>query len=1001
MIRTRRTHPASSPPPGKDWSDLSDALDGKLFTDQATRLCYAEDASIYEQVPLAVVCPKHATDCVTTIEFCQRRSLSLIPRAAGTSLAGQCVGDGLVLDVTRYMDAVLEIDADARLARVQPGLVPQRLNEALQPHGLHFPIDPSTADRCTLGGMAGNNAWGPHILRDGTLRDHIIAMEAILADGSQVSFGALSDEELSTKRRLATREGEIYRSLIDLVDQHRGDILRSFPDPARVPNNMGYTLDRLALGHPWNANGPAFNLAPFLCGSEGTLAIITELTLRLSPKPSERILLWGEFLSVGQAIQAVPSILDRGPVALELLDRSVIQAAANHTRPRAPTTWTKTTPEAVLLIELESNPRQTATEQAQSMVAQLTSSGSSPSISILDPVQAADAWALRRAGLGLLMGRPGPVKAVTGIEDCAVAPTKLPRFAERVEALMAQHGVDCVYYGSVGAGLIHLRPWLNLDDPAERHRLFQLQSEVATLVAKFDGSLSAKHGVGRLRAHLLKPLIGPQVHPLLRNVKAAFDPENRLNPGKIVDADPPDRGLRSVKLSVTLQGGFDWGRDLDLRGATGRCNGAAVCLQRAGRGVMCPSYMATRDERDTTRGRANVLRHMLAAPDPLRALSTEAVEEVLDLCLACKGCKAECPAGVDMARIKAEALHHRHSLMGIPFRARLFAQLPTLSRWGSKIPSLVNILLASRTLRRALGLDPHRPLPRLADHSLTYWWKHRPPPDTRVTRTDILVINDPFTCYFTPEVGIAAIEFLEWAGYRVQLTDCLSSGRTQISQGLLQDARKALIEAVPQLYPAVAEGIPVIGLEPSELLTFRDEAADLIAKSEHRRQAQRLASVCWLFEEWVCQIQQKAKLTLPKPDRERQQILVHAHCHQKALSDIQSAVDCLKVIPGAEVSLITAGCCGMAGSFGYEREHATLSRTIGELSLLPAARAAPPGTKIVASGFSCRQQLRISAGIRAKHPAELLRDAIYNAVDDTQTKFQGPDLKSTINRQKE
>ncbi len=963
-----------TPPPLDDTkqAELAAVLEGEVFTDIATRMCYATDASIYQQLPLAVIYPRHGADCAAIVNFSQRHSLPIIPRAAGTSLAGQCVGTGLVVDVTRHMNTLLEVDLDGMLVRAQPGIIMQSLNDELKTHGVCVPPDPSTADRCAIGGMLGNNAWGAHYLRDGSTRDHVVAVDAVLSDGNRAQFGPANTELLQFKREQNTREGEIYRTLHGLVDQHRDLILEKYPDPDIIPNNMGYALDLLARGQPWVEDGPCFNLAPFLCGSEGTLALITEITFRLSPLPENRVMVWGQFPMLYDAFKAVPEILKQSPVALELLDRFVLDAAFEHRLGHMQASWIKGNPEAVLLIEFEDTPDAPASGQAQALITAISASGIRYDFSILDHEHAVRAWRLRRAGLGLLMGKASPIKAVTAVEDCAVPPQKLPEFMERIQELMLSHHCDFVFYGSVGAGLIHLRPWLNIGSSEGRIRMLTIQTDVAGVVAEFGGSISAKHGDGRLRAHLLDTVLGFEIHPLLQQVKAIFDPHNILNPGKILNAPPPGQNLRSQRQPSLIQDEFNWGSDQDLRGAVGRCNGAGVCLKQPGRGVMCPSYMATHDERHTTRGRANVLRQILDSPDPLPALNSAAVGEAMELCISCKGCKAECPASVDMARIKAQVLQHRNRQSGVPLRSRLIASLPALAQWGMQSPVLANALLSSGLLRRVFGLTPKYPLPKLAKQTWLDWWELRATATPR-RRDRVLLVVDPFTNYLEPEIGIAAVEFFEWAGYRVELTSCLSSGRLQISQGLLVDARTTLTHMIEELYPAAADGVPIIGFEPAELLTLHDEAIDLMDREDLRNQARTLAVGTWLFEEWVCRMDRNRHLNLPQHPVQEQHILVHTHCHQKALSEPQAATDCLQIIPGTRVEAIESGCCGMAGSFGYELEHANTARAIGELALLPAVRLAPPETIIVACGTSCRHQIEIGTGRHAVHPAEVIR----------------------------
>ncbi|ADJ28593.1 FAD-binding and (Fe-S)-binding domain-containing protein [Nitrosococcus watsonii] len=955
--------------------ELSRAIQGEVLTDRLSRMLYATDASPYQQLPLGVVRPRSVEDCVTLIRFANSHRIALIPRAAGTSLAGQCVGEGLVVDVSQHWTKVLEIDAPRRWARVQPGVVLDVLNQQLRPSGLMFAPDPSTGSRCQIGGMMGNNAWGLHGLHYGTTRDHVLEVKAVLSDGSIVRFGPLNPGELDIKLTQDSLEGNLYRAVVEAVAEQRKIILERYPSSRGIPCNQGYPLDLLAQGQPWVSQGRLFNLAPFLCGSEGTLALVTEATLKLVPLPGERILVTAHFNSLDEALRAVAGILAHQPVAVELLDKTIIGLAQNNPEQVKNCSWIIDDPVAILLIELEEkgDPLQ---GRGEALVADLrTSHGCYAAPVLAFPEQA---WAVRRAGLGLLMGMPGRHKAVTGIEDTAVAVRDLPAYVARVQTLMARYGVHCVIYGSAGRGLLHLRPALDLTLAEERERFCAIMVEMAELVKEFGGAFSAKHGDGRLRAPFLEAVLGPEIVALLSRIKQAADPRSCFNPGKILAPPPLLESLRTqkeapIESSLTF---FDWRKDQGLQGAAARCNGAGVCLKQAGQGTMCPSYMAAGEELHGTRGRANVFRQVLALSGGLTGENSPLLKEALDLCLACKGCKTECPAGVDMALMKAEFLQQYQDRHGVPWRGRILSQFQHLARLGSWLPAVANWILASKLLQRVLKFHPQRQLPLLARRTFSSQLRTRLPHIHTGPRGEVVLINDLWTEFFDPQIGMAAVSCLEQLGYKIIVTPWLSAGRIQISQGQLRLARNLLEEAVVRLYPHAAEGKPLIGLEPSELLTFRDEALALLPRGESRRKAEVVAGKAQLFEEFIAQEAAAGQLNPSFFDSQPRRILVHGHCHGKALSGMQPLLDALALMEGTTVESIPSGCCGMAGAFGYEQEHYEVSLRIGELVLFPSVRQASAGTLICAPGTSCRAQIKEGTKVLAYHPAELLQKSL-------------------------
>jgi FAD/FMN-containing dehydrogenase/Fe-S oxidoreductase len=951
---------------------LSRSLAGELLTDRLSRLLYATDASPHQKMPLAVARPKYRDDCVTLMRFAAQERLPLIPRAAGTSLAGQCVGDGLVIDVTRHMNSIVSIDPERRRARIQPGVIRDDLNDALSPLGLMFAPDPSTANRCTIGGMFGNNAWGSHALRYGTTRDHLLSVEAVLIDASVVRFGPLNDSQLRDKLALANLEGRIYRAVFETIDRHRTLILDRFPRPDGIPRNAGYSLDVLALGQPWESRGPPFNLARLLCGSEGTLALVTEIEVGLVPLPVRRRLVCVQFDSLLQALSAVAVALGYQPAALELVDQHILALTKTNLEQQRNRFWIEGDPAAVLLIDFVDETGDEVNAAIEGLMAELHSRNLGYARKVLDSPLRERALALRAAGLGLLMGLPGPVKAVTGIEDTAVAVKDLPAYAEAVLAIMARHGVDCVVFGPAGRGLLHLRPLLDLSS-RDGKRLYQrILEEVFDEVIHFGGTISAKHGDGRLRSPYLPAMLGEELYGLLRRIKDAFDPHDLLNPHKIFDPPPLLSDLRAQENGKPVAAYFDWSREAGLKIAASKCNGAGACLKSAGRGTMCPSYMATREEKHGTRGRANVFRQVLDSPEPWTAMNRELLREVLDLCLACKGCKSECPANVDMARMKAEFLQQHYDRSGVPRRARIVGNFGRLSRIAGFAPALSNRLLAQIWVKSRLGFYPERPMPPLADEPFSRWLKRRHSAEPASRRGDVLLFNDPFTEYYEPRLAIAAYEVLERLGIRMAATPCLESGRIQISQGLLRGARKRLSRTVERLYPWAVTGRWIIGLEPSEILTFRDEAADLLQGEELRKKARVVADRTLTFEEFVEREIGRLDENPFGDALKGKTLLVHGHCHQKSLVGMQPLLKALSLIPGVDVQPIPSGCCGMAGVFGYEKEHYAVSLDIAELVLFPAIREAGNDTLIVAPGTSCRRQIADGLGVRAYHPVEVM-----------------------------
>ncbi len=963
------------------WMELSGRLRGELDRSLLARMLYSQDASLYQEMPLGVVRPFDAEDLAVIARFAHEHRVPLIPRAGGTSLAGQCVGDGLVVDTTRHMNWIRRLDAEKREAEVEPGVVQDDLNDAAAPYGLCFAPDTSTSRQAAIGGMIGNNSCGAYSILHGTTRDHVLSLDAILADGSRVCFGPLTPSEFVARRRLDTLEGRIYRGICEILDRHRDAILNDFPHPSVSRRNMGYALDELARQQPWTPSGPPFNLVPLICGSEGTLAMVAAATVRLVTRPRARHLVCAHFADVDAAARAVAAILELRPAAVELMDGALLEATRHNREHARNRFWVVGSPGAVLAIEIHDETEEEAERRAQEIVAHLRRQGHGVAWPILGERDLPRVWALRKAGLGLLTGIPGDHKPVTAIEDTAVAVEHLPDYLRDIRALLSRHGCDCVYYGHASVGVIHLRPMLNLKDPFDFEKFKRILDETADIVRKYRGSLSGEHGDGRLRSAHLRRMFSPEIYALLEQVKDLFDPLGVLNPGKIVRPVSPTAALRVGSVGREPETVFDWSRTKGFLRAVEACNGAGFCRQSAGRGGMCPTYMATGEEAETTRARANVLRLLLTDPNPEETWTSPELWTVLGTCVSCKACATECPSSVDLARIKAEALHHRMEAQGSSVRDRLFAWYALGARLARFAPDWFSRTSNLCWVKHALGIAPERSLPPFARRTFSSWFQHRARgglSKEASPRRAVALFVDEFIEYMEPDVGAAAVEVMEAFGWRVIPICGLESGRSHISKGFLDAARRRMTAAVARLAALAREGCAIVGLEPSALLGFRDEAPDLVPTS-YRAEAEAVRAAARLFPEWV------AEQTIEKNTSEiafgplsASEMLVHGHCHQKALGAPNALRTALERIPDLRIQELPTACCGMAGAFGYEREHYALSMRMGELILFPAIRAHPEAL-ICADGLSCRHQIADGTGRRARHSAEWLRESLRAA----------------------
>ena len=955
---------------GRDYfeieAELKKRIEGDVRFDRYSRLLYSTDASIYQIEPVGVVVPRHKGDVRAVIELSNKLGVSVLPRGGGTSLAGQTVGHSIVLDFSKYMQNVLEVNKDELWCRVQPGLVQDELNAHVRAMGLQFGPDTSTSNRATIGGMIGNNSSGAHSLTYGKTLDHVIELTVLLADGSEVMLKDLSPDEVEKRSRTDSIEGRAYREVYRLAGQHRNEILARYPKIMRRVS--GYNLDEFVKSQP-------FNLSRMIVGSEGTLATVVEAKMRLVPKPKWTAMDVIHFNDDIEALECAQIILQTRPYAMESTDKMVLNLARGNIEQSRRLGFVQGTPDSLLMVEYAGETEEEVKDQVYKLeeVRKREKIGYAATLAF-KPEEVKAIWGVRKAGLGLLLGIKGDKKPIAFVEDTAVAPAKLPEFIRRFREVVARHDTVAGYYGHCSVGCMHIRPLINLKEESETHKMVSIANAISDLVLEFNGALSGEHGDGLARSHFNAKLFGPAIYDAFRQIKRAFDPKNLMNPGKIVDAPAMTESLKisprynpwepRTTLDFAGQGGF-------VR-AVEMCSGMAECRKKLD-GTMCPSYMGTLDEEHSTRGRANALRSAISGHAPQEEFTGKRLYEVMDLCLECKACKAECPSNVDMAKLKYEFLDHYYRANGLPLRSRMFGAIETLNRIGSRLAPLSNWIANSsinRWLLQAIaGIDRRRPLPEFAAETFEQWFRKH---NSEVNRPkgDVVLFHDTFNNYNTPHVAIAATQFLEKSGYRVLLVEKKCCGRPMISKGMLSQAKENAAWNIDKLLPYAEKKIPIVGLEPSCLLTLRDEYPDLVRTDA----AKSVAENSFLLEEFIVKEQKEKKLVI-NSDRNGKKALLHGHCHQKALVGTVPTVAMLKAA-GYEVSEVDSGCCGMAGSFGFEKEHYDLSAKIGNRRLVPAVNATAPEVEIVAPGISCRQQIEHLAGRKAKHPAELLWEVL-------------------------
>ncbi|MFH1764113.1 MAG: FAD-linked oxidase C-terminal domain-containing protein [Gemmatimonadota bacterium] len=1014
----------SLPTPEKervDFASLEQALkhviEGEVRFDAVTRGMYSTDASVYQIVPAGVVIPRTSDDVIRTVDLCRRHGISVTARGGGTSQCGQSIGPGIQIDFSKYMRRILELDVEAGAVRVEPGIVLAELNQYLQPNGLELPLDLSTANRATIGGMVANNSSGTRSIVYGSTIDYVMELKVLLADGSVVTLGPLDPSELEARCRQEDLEGLCYRRVRELAGENADEIRKRFPKILRRVG--GYNLDRFLpsfepsdlSNEPFDLSLEPFDLSKLMVGSEGTLGLVLEAKLRLVQPPKAKVLAVAEFDHLRDAMVATPVILRHQPSAVELMDRNLLDMTRGKTEFEPLRDFIVGDPGAILIVEFMGDSMEGLPTRIDELEAELLGLGLTNHVHrATESLAQARIWKLRQAGLGLSLAETGDTKAISFVEDTAVAPDQLPEYIDRFQEILDRYETKAIFYAHASVGLLHIRPAIDMKSAGGIQRFQGIAEEVSKLVLEFGGALSAEHGDGLARSPFQEKMFGTPLYEAFCQVKEAFDKEGVFNPSKIVHPLPITDNLQygTEYRTTTLETVFDFSDFEGMAGAVEQCGGVGACRKTVA-GTMCPSYMATLDERDSTRGRANALRLAISGQLGPGGITNPALYPVLDLCLECKACKSECPTGVDMARLKSEFLDQYHGRHGAPLRSRVLASAEKAALWGSRLAPLSNWVLGSAPVRWAneilLGIDGRRRIPSATRRTFTSWWEgekrgpslrsgdgsreagpeagreggspRRNPTEAPAPGPRIALFADTFTNHYEPRQGMAAVRFAEKLGVRVEVPPRVCCGRPQISKGFLKAARRQAELTARTLFPLARAGLPIVFCEPGCYSAVRDDHPHLL-RGDLKEMAQEVSAACLTFEEW-------AESILTTSDRDGSatgtrldfahgpaRILLHAHCHQKALGGLSPAMKLLNRIPGSQVTEADAGCCGMAGSFGYEKEHYAISKAVGERKLLPAVRASGPDTVVVAPGFSCRQQIRHFTGTEAVSAMELM-----------------------------
>ena len=957
-------------------SNLNTTLKGELYFDALHKSMYATDASVYRKIPLAVVFPKNIEDIQKLIEFAKQQQITLIPRTAGTSLAGQCVGDGIVVDVSKHFTKILKFDETNKTITVEPGVIRDDLNRFLESYGLFFGPNTSTSNRCMIGGMVGNNSSGSTSIHYGVTRDKVLSISTVLSDGNKAIFSKISSEDFKTKMRESTLEGKIYKTFFEQLSQEstQQEIKSQFPKPSIHRRNTGYAVDALLDFQLFGGTNNTVNIAKLLCGSEGTLAFSTEVTLQLEELPPKHsVMVASHFTSINESLKATVVAMNHNLYTCELMDKVILDCTKNNREQIKNRFFLNGDPEAILLLEVKATTKEDAEKQAFKLVKNLSDQNFGYHHSIIHGDDIKKALDLRKAGLGLLGNMVGDQKAVACIEDTAVDLNDLPGYIDEFTQLMDKYKQQAVYYAHAGAGELHLRPILNLKKSEDVELFRKITTETAQLVKKYDGSFSGEHGDGIVRAEFIPMMIGEQNYQLFRHIKKTFDPNNIFNKGKIVDALPMDKDLR-YKINrnepeiETIQ---DFSDSEGIVRLTEKCNGSGDCRKSAeAGGTMCPSYRATKDEKDTTRARANTLREFLTNSNETNKFNHKELKQVFDLCLSCKACASECPSNVDVAALKAEFLYQYQEVNGYSFRNKLFANNVKYNKLGSKFTSITNAILTTGLAKNIMGIAKERSIPKLANITLRNWYTKQPTSNNKKT---VYLFCDEFTNYYDVEIGKDTIVLLEKLGYKVEIIDHEESGRSAISKGFLKEVKVIANKNVDTFKEVISEKTPLIGIEPSAILTFRDEYLRL---ADNKGAAQNIAKNTFTIEEFIAKEFKEGYIRKESFTEQHLAVKVHGHCHQKALSNMHATFTMLNIPENYSPTILNTGCCGMAGSFGYEKEHYKISMQVGEDTLFSKVRKLEKNVKLVAAGTSCRHQIYDGTKRLAKHPITTLKEAL-------------------------
>ena len=962
---------------------LASLLKGELYytsetKDQTMLLAYSTDASVYQEKPLAVTIPADIDDIKKLIDFAHNNKVTLIPRTAGTSLAGQVVGHGIIMDVSRHFNAIIELNVEEQWVRVQPGVIRDDLNSYLKPFGLMFGPETSTASRAMIGGMIGNNSSGLHSIVWGDTRHNLISANVLLDDRSEVTFEAIDETTYFKKLLLPNREGDIYRQMNELLSnpEHLSAIEVGYPKRSITRRNTGYALDILS------DRSVPFNMCNLLAGSEGTLAIVTEAKLKLMPLPPKELgLLCVHFADMVECMHGNVIALDHQPEASELVDKYIMDFTVGHPTYKYNRFFIEGDPQALLIVEFRGHTAAETEAKAMALKQDLIERGLGYAYPYITGIEQTNlVWDVRKAGLGLIRNLPGDNQPVNLIEDCAVSPEDLPAYVGDIQKLLIEEGVHASYYAHAGAGELHIEPFVNLKTAEGKRTFRSILEKTSDLVLKYNGSLSGEHGDGRLRGEFIGKVLGEKVYKLLEEVKSIFDPEGVFNANKIVNTPPMDSHLRYDNDSnrTEIKTYFDFSKDESILRLAEKCSGSGDCRKtEITGGTMCPSFMATRDEKDTTRARANMLRQFLTNSTKKNRFDHEEIKEVMDLCLSCKGCKTECPSSVDVAKMKAEFLQHYYDEHGAGFRTKLIANFTQSQKLGSWVAPLYNFVVKndflSGLVKKTVGFAPKRSLPTVNGTTLTQWVKKQAAISDAKRR--VYLFSDEFTEYNDAEIGITAYKLLTALGYEVVIPKHVQSGRTYLSKGFVKEAKKIANQNIHLLKGLITDETPLLGVEPSGIITFRDEYLSLV-DDNLRAEAQQIAKNALMIDEFLLAEIKAGRIHPEQFTNETKRIKLHGHCYQKAFHLVAATEQVLSFPVNYSIETIPSGCCGMAGSFGYETEHYDISMKVAELVLLPTIRKTEPETLIAAAGTSCRHQIKDGVGRKSYHPVEILYDAL-------------------------